>query len=571
MKDKGKTREQLIHELQDLRESVSNLQASEAQLKQTKEELNKQTHRLAERTKELGCLYGIAELLAKPRISLQEIFQGIIELLPPAFQYPEITASRLTLDGKTFTAGNFQETAWKRSEDIIANGARVGTLEVCYLEERPNQDEGPFLSYEISVLRALSIRLGRVIERIKAQEAVKRSEETARALLNAPHDWAALIDPEGTILAINRTGSERMEKGEEELVGTCVFDHFEPAVSEFRRARTAEVAATRQPLRFTEHSDEKVFDVSVYPVLDEGDSVGRIAVVAHEITDLIRAQEALRETEAQKQALLDASVDRIRLTDADMRIIWANKTTAKELKIAPEEFAGQYCFEALVGRNTPCSGCPSKKALKSGRMERALLHRSGSKSTKGKAYWDNYAVPIKNESGDIVHLVQITRNVTKQKQAEKALKEREKELKIKATSLSDLNTALRVLLKNKDNDRVELEEKVMFNMRELVIPFIEKLKKTALTSKQAAYVQVLESNLNDVISPFSRTLSAKFLSLSPTEIQIAGMIREGKTSKDIAEVLDLSRRTIESHRASIRNKLGLKKQKANLRSHLLSI
>ena len=199
------------------------------------------------------------------------------------------------------------------------------------------------------------------------------------------------------------------------------------------------------------------------------------------------------------------------------------------------------------------------------------MHRFGSKSTKGEAYWDNYAVPIKNESGDIVHLVQITRNVTKQKQAEKVLKEREKELKIKATSLSELNTALRVLLKNKDDDRLELEEKVMFNMRELVIPFIEKLKKTALTSKQEAYVQVLESNLNDVISPFSRTLSAKFLSLTPTEIQVAGMIREGKTSKDIAEVLDLSKRTVESHRDNIRKKLGLKKQKANLRSHLLSI
>ena len=291
----------------------------------------------------------------------------------------------------------------------------------------------------------------------------------------------------------------------------------------------------------------------------------------HRVSGFQQVEEALHAAEAQKQAILDASVDRIRLTDSDMRIIWANKTTAQAVNLVPEELVGQYCFEALVGRSSPCSGCPSRKALRSGHMEHGFMHRSGSKSTKGEAYWDNYAVPIKNESGNIAHLVQITRNVTKQKLAEKSLKEREKELKLKAASLADLNAALRVLLEQKDNDRADIEEKVMLNMRELVLPFIEKLKKTSLTSKQEAYVQVLESNLSDVISPFSRTLSAKFLSLTPTEIQIAGMIREGKMSKEIAEVLNLSKRTVESHRAGIRKKLGLKNKKANLRSHLLSM
>jgi PAS domain S-box-containing protein len=571
MKDEAKTREQLIHELQHFRQRVSGLQPSDAQLRKTREELNAETHQPAERTKQLDCLYGITEILARPGISPPEILQGIVGLLPPAFQYPEITASRLTLNGETFTAGNFRETAWKHTEDIMVQGERVGSLEVCYLEERPKQDKGPFLSYEIGMLKALSIGLGRVIEGIRAREALKKSEETARALLKAPHDWAALIDPEGTILAINQTAAQSLGKSEGKLIGTCVYDYFEPPVSEFRRARADEVFSAAKPLRFTEHRDEKIFDVSVYPIIDEHNAVERIAVAAHDITDLIRVQEALHHAEAQKQAILDASVNRIRLTDPDMRIIWANKTTARELNIAPEGLVGQYCFKALVGRSSPCSGCPSKKALKSGHMERALVHRSGSKSTKGEAYWDNYAVPIKNESGDIVHLVQITRNVTRQKLAEKALKEREDELKVKAASLADLNAALRVLLEQKDNDRADIEEKVMLNMRELVIPFIDKLKKTSLTRRQAAYVQVLESNLNDVISPFSRTLSAKFLSLTPTEIQIAGMVREGKMSQEIADVLNLSSRTVESHRGSIRRKLGLKNKKANLRSHLLSI
>jgi PAS domain S-box-containing protein len=557
--------------LQRLRQRVSGLEAPDAQLRKTREEFTMQTHILAQRTKQLDCLYRIAEVLAKPGISLPEILQGIVELLPPAFQYPDITATRLIFDNETYTAGNFHETTWKHTENIMVQGERVGSLEVCYLEKKPNQDEGPFLPYEIGMLKAISRALGRVMERTRTQEALKKSEETARALLNAPHDWAVLIDPQGTILATNQTAAERIGKSEEKLIGTCVYDYFETGVSKFRRVSADEVFSSAKPLRFTEQRDKKLFEVSVYPVGDERNSVERIAVVAHEITDLIRTQEALRDAEVQKQAILDASVDRIRLTDPDMRIIWANRTTAKELKIAPEELVGEYCYEALVGRSSPCSGCPSRKALRSGHMEHGLVHRSGSNSTRGESYWDNYAVPIKNESGDIVHLVQITRNVTRQKLAERALKEREKELKLKAASLADLNAALRVLLEQKDNDRTDIEEKVMLNMRELVIPFIEKLKKTSLTSKQAAYVQVLESNLSDVISPFSRTLSAKFLSLTPTEIQIAGMVREGKMSQEIADVLNLSKRTVESHRAGIRKKLGLKNKKANLRSHLLSI
>ncbi len=303
---------------------------------------------------------------------------------------------------------------------------------------------------------------------------------------------------------------------------------------------------------------------------DKGKPTGILAV-CRDITERKRAEEALKASEAQKQALLDASVDRIRLVDLDMKIIWANKTTTKELNIAPEELVGQYCFEVFVGRHRACPGCPTKKALKSGRVEHGIMHRDPSKGAKREAYWDNYAVPIKNESGDIVSLVQITRNITKQKLAERALREREKELKIKTNTLSELNAALRVLIGKKDDDKVEAEQKVLFNVKELVIPFLERLKKTSLTSKQLSYLYILESNFNDIISPFSRTLSSKYMSLTPTEIQVANLVKDGQTSHHIAEVMNLSRRTVESHRDGIRKKLGLKNRKANLRSHLLSI
>ena len=111
----------------------------------------------------------------------------------------------------------------------------------------------------------------------------------------------------------------------------------------------------------------------------------------------------------------------------------------------------------------------------------------------------------------------------------------------------------------------------MLNIRELVAPHLKKLKKSGLDKIQNSYVSVLESNLNDIVSPFSRRLSTRYLNLTPSEIQISNLIRQGKTTKDIAIFLNISSKTIEGHRKNIRKKLGIKNKKANLRTHLQSI
>ena len=142
--------------------------------KRAEEELRKRTYDLNERVKELNCLYNISKLIETPGMSLEQIFQGTVDLIPPAWQYPKITCARLVLADRIFASSNFRQTAWNQASDITAHGDRVGSLEVCYLEERPERDEGPFLAEERSLLRAIVERLGRVIERKRAEEEIRK-------------------------------------------------------------------------------------------------------------------------------------------------------------------------------------------------------------------------------------------------------------------------------------------------------------------------------------------------------------------------------------------------------------
>src|SRR4030066_463646 len=195
-------------------------------------------------------------------------------------------------------------------------------------------------------------------------------------------------------------------------------------------------------------------------------------------------------------------------------------------------------------------------------------------------------IPVKRKDGSIfyvdiksflitlfgkTYLAGIFRDTTERKHAEEVLKKREQELEIKTHNLEEANIALKVLLKRRDEDKTEIEEKVLLNIKELVFPYLEKLKKNKLDEKQKIYVSILESNLNDITSSFSHRLSSKYMNFTPTEIQIANLLRQGKTSKEIAELMNSSPKAVAFHRENIRKKLGLRNKKINLKSYLLSL
>ena len=160
--------------------------------------------------------------------------------------------------------------------------------------------------------------------------------------------------------------------------------------------------------------------------------------------------------------------------------------------------------------------------------------------------------------------------VEERRQAEIMLRKREHELKIKSEDLEEVNMALKVLLKQREYDKKELEEKILTNVKEVLLPYVEKLKKTNLDVNQRTNINILEKNLTEIISPFIKSLTTKYLNLTPREVQVATLVKEGKTTKEIANFLNTSAAAIDFHRNHIRIKLGLKNNKVNLRTYLLT-
>jgi DNA-binding CsgD family transcriptional regulator len=157
------------------------------------------------------------------------------------------------------------------------------------------------------------------------------------------------------------------------------------------------------------------------------------------------------------------------------------------------------------------------------------------------------------------------------KATEKALRRSEQQLREKTLRLQEMNTALEVLLRKREQDKTIIQKRILANLRRLVAPYLDTLAQTRLSERQRFLVGVLKSNIMEVLSPFSERLSAEQIGLTKTEFEIAGLVKLGKSTDQIASALNISYKTAETHRWRIRKKLGLTHRRANLMSFLANL
>jgi PAS domain S-box-containing protein len=299
-------------------------------------------------------------------------------------------------------------------------------------------------------------------------------------------------------------------------------------------------------------------------VLDEKGHPKEIVGCWFDITDLKQAEELLKERESRLYTILNSVQAGIVTIDAESRkIVEANPVAMEMIGLPKEKVIGRVCHKFI---------CPAEKH----KCPITDLGQTVDNSERVLLAADGKEVPILKTVASVIldgrkHLIESFLDITNLKLAEKELQEKQAALTAKSTELRQVNSALRVLLKQRDSDKKDLEQKVLSNVKDLVVPYIRKLKKSRLDDKQKAFLNILESNLNDIVSPFVHQLASKYSSLTPTQIQIAQLVKEGNSTKEIAELMGTSKRTVEAHRESIRVKLGLKNKKVNLRSYLSSM
>ncbi|GEM_PF-6543564 len=340
---------------------------------------------------------------------------------------------------------------------------------------------------------------------------------------------------------------------------------------------TRHVIRNRQA--FSEILKSSAEDCEQFPVenLLFGDDVGSRSESANELTDgnltefekknqCFHSCWALNFSEQRYRLLVETMCDGLLLLGRNGALTYVNESFARMLGYSRESILGRNILEFVA----PESCTFVKNQLK---MEDCcckgyeLTWITNEKQTVPTivSSQELSTIGIPTETTFIV-----VTDISDQKRVQKELEEKTGLLQSEHKLLEETNATLRVLLQKRNEDKAELEQKVIANVHELLFPIIERLHKTALPF-QKSLLELLEKNIREIVSPFSRTLFFQNVALSPRELQVANYVRMGMSTKDIAEMTNLSHKTVEDHRKTIRRKLGLKENKSNLRNYLNSM
>jgi PAS domain S-box-containing protein len=305
---------------------------------------------------------------------------------------------------------------------------------------------------------------------------------------------------------------------------------------------------------------------SVFPIRDRQGKISDFVGLIRDLTGIRWAENALKESKDNYQTLVETMTDGLGITDENRRIIYANDKAVDMLGYSLTELLGCSPLEFLDKANQKIMNDQQKEIGGAGRgsYELTWTRKDGQKIHTIMSPRDIFA-----ENGTYKGTFSVITDITSRKQLEHSLSKQAKELQLKSQNLEELNTALKVLLRKREEDSLVQQEKVLANMNQLVAPTMEKIKQTQLNKNQQVLIDILESNLAEIVSSFSKSLSTTYL-LTATELQIANLLKQGKTSKEMAKILHLSLKTIHTHRRNIRKKLGLSGKKENLRAYLLN-
>lgn len=379
-------------------------------------------------------------------------------------------------------------------------------------------------------------------------------------------------DARGVYLGGNQAFGDFLGRKMEDVVGKTVHDIFpEDLAKIYERAdkelfRIGGLQTYESPVM---HADGTRHYVIFYKAtfLNQDGSLGGLIGTLFDITDLKAVEERLRESEARYRRNFESIQDIYYEVGLDGAILEISPSIERYSPFKREDLIGRSVFEFYADK----------------KRRTDFLQE-----IKGKGYVRDFEIQLRDLQGALFtcsitaailpgegerppRIVGSIRDISERKRAEETLGQREEELSIKSRNLEEVNTALKVLLKQRDEDRKEMEENVLANVKTSILPYIEKVKEGPLTHHQRACLEILEAQMKKIISPFLHRISQAYFDFTPQEIRVADFVKNGNTTKEIADILGISIKTVDYHRDNIRRKLGIKNHHTNLRSFLLKL
>ena len=404
----------------------------------------------------------------------------------------------------------------------------------------------------------------------RLEKALQESEKRFKNVTNSIEELIVLVDQNFKIQLINSTLAQAWNISFDDCAGKYCYELFYgrkhicegcPAIKVLDEGKVIRAALRYRP-------DGRIIDRTAYPFIEDNGDISGVIVIGCDIAQQKQTEEELRKSEEKYRTLLETTLQGCWLINPEHKTVEVNPSICKMLGYRPDEILGKTPFDFVDDENRKIFvEQTSKISTTSHRSYEITLKKKNGQDLQ--TYFN--ATTIRAESGEVRGSFAFISDITDIKQTEQRLKQKEKELEIKNIRLEEMNTVLKVLLQKRDEDKTELEEKVMTNITELVLPYVAKLKNTGLNHRQEIFADIIQSNIEEIISPFAHKLSHKYLNFTPAELKVAYLVKQGLRTKEIAKLLNSSPETITRHRKSMRKKLKLTDKKSNLRTHLLSL
>ncbi len=408
---------------------VTKLEEHVQKLEKSEREKSKHLHDLGERVKELNCLYEIAKIVEILDISLEGICEKTVNIIPPGWQYPDITCARIIVEGQEFKTANFKETKWKQSANIRANRKKVGVVEVYYLKKKPKIDEGPFLKEERNLIEAIAERLGRVTEHKRAEDALRESEYKYRTLLENLPQRIFLKDKNLVYVSCNEIYARDLKIKPDEIAGKTDYDIFPKEVAEKHAAQDKKCLETgkiviedARSLQTGRKGIREWISVVKTPVRDvKGNTVGVLGIL-WDITERKRAEEQTKRLQEYLQLQVDRMPIGLIVWDPEFRVKTWNPAATKIFGYTEEEALGKHPYGLIVPKEAQPHVDKIWRRLLEGDL---TAHSENENITKdGRTiicYWAN--TPLKEADGTVMGALSMVQDITERKNAEKAMRE----------------------------------------------------------------------------------------------------------------------------------------------------